>query len=333
MFKVKYGIYRWRVLRLMGKRTNRISGNKSDFTKNVDADADAREAFHQENGGDLNGTEENIQDNSFMELYEQSLKSIQEGKIVKGEIVEVDKGYVLVDIGYKSEGQIRISEFFDSEGNLTAKVGDKIDVLLVRKEDKNGRIILSKEKAAEVKLWDEVKEIYRKNETIRGKITFQVKGGLSVDIGINAFLPGSQVDLRPVKNMDSLIGTEHDFKIIKYDKSQRNIVLSRRAVLDEERKAHRKEAFDLIEKDAICEGIVTNITDYGLFVDLGGIDGLVHISNISWGRTGHPSEIHQIGDKITVKVLNIDREKERISLGLKQLTPPPRSEAGEKNPE
>jgi small subunit ribosomal protein S1 len=284
-------------------------------------------------GKKTNRISENIQDNSFMELYEQSLKSIQEGKVVKGEIVEVDKGYVLVDIGYKSEGQIRISEFFDSEGNLTAKVGDKIDVLLVRKEDKNGRIILSKEKAAEVKLWDEVEEIYRKNGTIRGKITFQVKGGLSVDIGLNAFLPGSQVDLRPVKNMDNLVGTEHDFKIIKYDKWQRNIVLSRRAVLDEERKAHRKETFDLIEKDAICGGIVTNITHYGLFVDLGGIDGLVHISNISWGRTGHPSEIHQIGDKITVKVLNIDREKERISLGIKQLTPNPGSEAGEKNPE
>jgi small subunit ribosomal protein S1 len=268
-----------------------------------------------------------------MELYEQSLKSIQEGKVVKGEIVEVDKGYVLVDIGYKSEGQIRISEFFDSEGNLTAKVGDKIDVLLVRKEDKNGRIILSKEKAAEVKLWDEVKEIYRKNGTIRGKITSQVKGGLSVDIGLNAFLPGSQVDLRPVKNMDNLVGTEHDFKIIKYDKWQRNIVLSRRAVLDEERKAHRKEAFDLIEKDAICGGIVTNITHYGLFVDLGGIDGLVHISNISWGRVGHPSEIHEIGDKIRVKVLNIDREKERISLGIKQLKPNPRSEVGEKYPD
>lgn len=319
----------------MGKGTKEMAGNRVYVTENADFTfGDDREAFPRETRGDLDGTEENIQDsNDFVELYEQSLKSIQEGKVVKGEIVEVDREYVLVDIGYKSEGQIRIGEFIDSGGNLTAKVGDMVDVLLVRKEDKNGRIILSKEKATEVELWDEVKEIYEKNGTIKGKITSLVKGGLSVDIGLGAFLPGSQVDLRPVKNMDNLVGTEHDFKIIKYDKWQRNIVLSRRVILDEERKALRKKILSLIKKDAILEGIVTNIAHYGLFVDLGGIDGLVHISNISWGRVGHPSEIHQIGDKIRVKVLNIDREKERISLGIKQLKPNPRSEVGEKYPD
>ena len=319
----------------MKKGTKEMAGNRVGVTENSDfALGDDQEAFPTETRQDLNGTEENINDsNDFMELYEQSLESIQEGKVVKGEIVEVDKEYVLVDIGYKSEGQIRIGEFIDSEGSLTARVGAMVDVLLVRKEDKNGRIILSKEKAAEVKLWDEVKEIYEKNGTIRGRITSLVKGGLSVDIGLGAFLPGSQVDLRPVKNMDNLVGTEHDFKIIKYDKWQRNIVLSRKAILDEERKAVRKKTLDSIEKDAILEGIVTNITHYGLFVDVGGIDGLVHISNISWGKVGHPSEIHQIGDKIRVKVLNIDREKERISLGIKQLKPNPRSEVGEKYPD
>jgi len=319
----------------MGKGTKQMGENRVYVTENSDFTlGHDQEAFPTKTKGDLNGTEENIQDsNEFMELYEQSLKSIQEGKVVKGEILEVDKEYVLVDIGYKSEGQIRIGEFIDSEGSLTAKVGDMVDVLLVRKEDKNGRIILSKGKAAEVKLWDEVKEIYEKNGTIRGKITSRVKGGLSVDIGLGAFLPGSQVDLRPVKNMDNLVGTEHDFKIIKYDKWQRNIVLSRRVILDEERNALREKILGLIEKDAILEGIVTNITHYGLFVDLGGIDGLVHISNISWGRVGHPSEIHQIGDKIKVKVLNIDREKGRISLGIKQLKPNPRSEVGEKYPD
>lgn len=319
----------------MGKGTKEMAGNRVYVTENADFTfGDDQEAFPRETRGDLDGTEENIQDsNDFVELYEQSLKSIQEGKVVKGEIVEVDREYVLVDIGYKSEGQIRIGEFIDSGGNLTAKVGDMVEVLLVRKEDKNGRIILSKEKATEVKLWDEVKEIYEKNATIKGKITSLVKGGLSVDIGLGAFLPGSQVDLRPVKNMDNLVGTEHDFKIIKYDKWQRNIVLSRRVILDEERKALRKKILSLIKKDAILEGIVTNITHYGLFVDLGGIDGLVHISNISWGRVGHPSEIHEIGDKIRVKVLNIDREKERISLGIKQLKPNPRSEVGEKYPD
>ena len=319
----------------MGKGTKEMAGNRVYVTENADFTfGDDQEAFPRETRGDLDGTEENIQDsNDFVELYEQSLKSIQEGKVVKGEIVEVDREYVLVDIGYKSEGQIRIGEFIDSGGNLTAKVGDMVDVLLVRKEDKNGRIILSKEKATEVELWDEVKEIYEKNGTIKGKITSLVKGGLSVDIGLGAFLPGSQVDLRPVKNMDNLVGTEHDFKIIKYDKWQRNIVLSRRVILDEERKALRKKILSLIKKDAILEGIVTNIAHYGLFVDLGGIDGLVHISNISWGRVGHPSEIHEIGDKIRVKVLNIDREKERISLGIKQLKPNPRSEVRERYPD
>ena len=319
----------------MGKGTKEMPENRVHVPENADFTfRDDQAAFPGETRGDLDGTEENIQDsNDFVELYEQSLKSIQEGKVVKGEIVEVDKEYVLVDIGYKSEGQIRTGEFIDSGGNLTAKVGDMVDVLLVRKEDKNGRIILSKEKAAEVKLWDEVEEIYEKNATIKGKITSLVKGGLSVDIGLRAFLPGSQVDLRPVKNMDNLVGTEHDFKIIKYEKWQQNIVLSRRVILDEERKAVRKKILGLIEKDAILEGTVTNITHYGLFVDLGGIDGLVHISNISWDKVGHPSEIHQIGDKIRVKVLNIDKEKERVSLGIKQLTPNPRNEVGEKTPD
>lgn len=319
----------------MRKGTKEMPENRVHVTENADfAFGYDQEDFPGETRGDLDGTEKNIQDgNDFVELYEQSLKSIQEGKVVKGEIIEVDREYVLVDIGYKSEGQIRVGEFIDSEGNLTAKVGDMVDVLLVQKEDKNGRIILSKEKATEVKLWDEVKEIYEKNGTIKGKITSRVKGGLSVDIGLGAFLPGSQVDLRPVKNMDNLVGTEHDFKIIKYEKWQRNIVLSRRVILDEKRKALRKKTLSLIEKDAVLEGIVTNITHYGLFVDLGGIDGLVHISNISWDKVGHPSEIHQIGDKIRVKVLNIDREKERVSLGIKQLTPNPPSEVGEKYPD
>jgi small subunit ribosomal protein S1 len=296
--------------------------------------ADGQKVFLNKSGEGLNESGENIQGgDSFKELYEESLKTIQEGKVVRGEIIQIDNEFVLVDIGYKSEGQIRIAEFIDLQGQLTIKVGDRVDVLLVRKEDKNGRIILSREKVARVKIWDEVEEAYRKHDTIRGKIISQVKGGLSVDLSIPAFLPGSHADLRPIRDLGTLVGMEYDFRVLKYEKHLGNIVLSRRAVLYEERKAHRKEAFDLIEKDAICGGIVTNITHYGLFVDLGGIDGLVHISNISWGRTGHPSEIHQIGDKITVKVLNIDREKERISLGIKQLTPSPRSEAGEKYPE
>ncbi|NQT55776.1 MAG: 30S ribosomal protein S1 [Desulfobacteraceae bacterium] len=277
--------------------------------------------------------QEDVQDaDNFMELYEDSLKSIQEGEVVKGEIVQVDKEYVLVDIGYKSEGQIDIQEFIDPEGNLTANVGDKVDVLLERREDDEGAITLSKEKAAKIKIWDQIKEIYEKNDTIKGTIISRIKGGLSVDVGLQAFLPGSQVDLRPIRDMDSLVGTENEFKIVKYNKRRGNIVLSRRALLESERMALREKSLQLIEEGAVIEGTVKNITDYGLFIDLGGIDGLVHITDISWGRVGHPSEMYQFGDKIKVKILSFDKERERVSLGIKQLTPDPWSEAEEKYP-
>jgi len=278
-------------------------------------------------------TEEEIQDReNFMQLYEESLKSIQEGEVVTGEIVQIDKEYVLVDIGYKSEGQIRIHEFIDSEGNLTAQVGDQIEVLLERREDDEGVIRLSKEKAAKIKIWDEIKEIYENDGTVKGTIVSRVKGGLSVDIGLQAFLPGSQVDLRPVRDMDALVGTEHEFKIVKYNKRRGNIVLSRRAILEAERMALKEETLEHIEEGAVLHGVVKNITDYGLFIDLGGIDGLVHITDMSWGRVSHPSEMHQIGDEIDVKVLNFDRERERVSLGIKQLTPDPWTQVEERYP-
>ena len=272
------------------------------------------------------------EDQDFMALYEESLSSIQEGKVIEGEIIRVDKEYVLVDIGYKSEGQIRIHEFIDPEGHLTAKVGDKIDVLLVRKEDKEGQIILSKERALRVKVWNEIEEAYKSNGTVRGKIKATVKGGFFVDIGLEAFLPGSHADIRPIRNLESLVGGEHDFKILTYDKRKGNIVLSRRAVLESERMALREKTLERIEKDAILEGLVKNITHYGLFVDLGGIDGFVHITDMSWGKIHHPSEIAQIGDEIKVKVLKFDKERERVSLGMKQLTPDPWAEAQERYP-
>lgn len=294
---------------------------------------DDREALPHKGGEDLRESgEHNQPGQSFMELYEESLKSIQEGKIVRGEIVQIDKEYVLVDIGYKSEGQIRIAEFIDPEGRLTVKVGDNVDVLLVRKENKEGRIILSKEKAERVKIWDGVEEAYKTHGTIRGKIISQVKGGLSVDIGLQAFLPGSQADLRPRRDLGTLVGAEHEFRVIKYEKDQGNIVLSRRAALEAERKALREKTLKLIEEDAVLEGIVRNITRYGLFIDLGGIDGLVHITDMSWSKIGHPSEIYQVGDKVTVKVLSFERESERVSLGIKQLTPDPWSMARNRYP-
>ena len=311
----------------MGKATDEMAENGISLTKDLDP------TFPDKQGEAFNEAKEIAGDtDNFMELYEESLKNVREGEVVSGEIVLIDKEFVLVDIGYKSEGQIRVAEFIDSEGRMTAKVGDKVDVLLVRKENKEGRIILSKEKAARVKIWNHVEEAYKNRETIRGKIISLVKGGLSVDIGLQAFLPGSQADIRPVRDLGALVGTEHDFRILKYERDQRNIVLSRRAALEEERKALREKTFKLLQKDAILEGIVGNIADYGLFIDLGGIDGLVHITDMSWGKVKHPSELYQIGDKISVKVLSFDREKEKVSLGIKQLTSDPWSEAQDKFP-
>jgi small subunit ribosomal protein S1 len=267
---------------------------------------------------------------NFMELYEESLKTIQEGNLVRGEIVHVNKEFVLIDIGYKSEGQIPIGEFIDGEGKMTARVGDKVDVLLERREDDEGIIILSKEKAAKIKIWDEIKEIYEKGDSIKGKIVARVKGGMSVDIGLPAFLPGSQINLKPIKDFDSYIGTVHEFKILKYNKRRSNIVLSRRAILESERISMREKTLDRLKVDEIMDGTVKNITEYGLFVDLGGIDGLLHITDMSWGRVGHPSELYKMGDSITVKVLNYDEPMGRVSLGLKQLKADPWLQAHEK---
>jgi len=311
-----------------------MTGNGLFANDNADDNlADQQKALYELKGEDTIDNERNSSDGqSFKELFEESLKSIHEGKVVTGEIVYIDKEFVLVDIGYKSEGQIRTSEFLTPDGRLTAEVGDRVDVLLVRKEDKEGRIILSKEKAARVKKWDEVEDIYKNQGTIRGKIMSQVKGGLSVDVGLQAFLPGSQADLRPIRDLGTLVGTEHDFKILKFEKDQKNIVLSRRAALEAERKALMEKTVERLEKDAILDGIVSNITRFGLFVDLGGIDGLVHITDISWGKVGNPSEIYRIGDKIKVKLLNFDKEKGRISLGIKQLSPDPWQGAQDKYP-
>jgi small subunit ribosomal protein S1 len=321
------------VIRLMEKPNNELTQNEPIDSETTQSAAEEEIKLNDSIIPDGDEQSDEPQDETdFMEMYEESLKSIQEGEVIRGEIVQIDKEFVLVDIGYKSEGQIRIQEFTDAAGNIKAKVGDKVDVLLERREDEEGTIKLSKEKAAKIKVWDKIKEIYESNGTIRGKIVSRVKGGLSVDIGLQAFLPGSQVDLRPIKDMDSLVNTEHDFKIVKYNKRRGNIVLSRRALLEAERAVLREDTLKNIEEGAIVEGTVKNITDYGLFIDLGGIDGLVHITDMSWGRVGHPSEMHQVGDLVKVKVLNFDRNRERVSLGIKQLTPDPWSDAEKKFP-
>ena len=229
----------------------------------------------------------------------------------------------MVDIGSKSEGRIRLEEFQDEEGNLTVQVGDEVEALLVRWDAEEDDIILSKEKATKIKVWEDISRIYNEDGMIEGKITARVKGGLSVDIGVQAFLPGSQVDLRPVKNLESLVGEVCEFKILKYNKKRGNVVLSRRALLEEQRTQQKAETMTSLQEDAICTGVVKNITEYGVFIDLGGIDGLLHITDMSWGRVGHPSELFNVGDQIKVKVLQFDRERERVSLGLKQLQPDP----------
>jgi len=318
----------------MGKTRDLMKGN--EFMKTEDTDyifSSEEERVGDHRGGSSAEVEGTPQDrNEFMELFEESLKGLQEGELVKGEVVQIDGEFVLVDIGYKSEGRIHINEFLNSQGQVKVKVGDKVDVVLVRKENNEGGVILSREKAHHVKIWDEIEEVYKQQSTIKGKVISLVKGGLSVDIGVEAFLPGSQADLRPVRDLRTMLGTEHDFMVVKYERRQGNIVLSRRAVLEEERKGLREKTLGLLEKDAVLDGVVTNIKDYGLFVDLGGIDGLLHITDMSWGRIGHPSELYQIGDEIKVKVLKFDRERERVSLGLKQLKPDPWQNAEEKYP-
>lgn len=268
----------------------------------------------------------------LMGIYDESFSSFEEGQVVTGTIIAVDKDHVLVDVGYKSEGQISIHEFRDEDGKINVNLYDRVEVMIEVWDEEAETVILSKEKAAKVKVWDAIKDIYEADGTIDGVITSRVKGGFSVDIGLPGFLPGSQADLRPIRNMDEMVGQTYTFKVLKYNRKRSNIVLSRRVILEGEREKARSETLNAIENDKVMEGIVKNITEYGVFVDLGGVDGLLHITDISWGRVKHPSELFSVGDKINVKILSYDLEKERVSLGLKQLTPDPWTMAQEKYP-
>ncbi|MDY0223200.1 MAG: 30S ribosomal protein S1 [Desulfobacterium sp.] len=268
----------------------------------------------------------------LMGIYDESFSSFEEGQVVTGTIIAVDKDHVLVDVGYKSEGQISIHEFRDEDGNLDVKLNDRVEVMVEVWDEEAETVILSKEKAAKVKVWDAIKDVYDADGTIEGIITSRVKGGFSVDIGLPAFLPGSQADLRPIRNMDEMVGQTYTFKVLKYNRKRSNIVLSRRVILETERETARADTLKSIETGKVMEGIVKNITEYGVFVDLGGVDGLLHITDISWGRVKHPSELFSVADKINVKILSYDLEKERVSLGLKQLTPDPWTTAKDKYP-
>jgi small subunit ribosomal protein S1 len=272
----------------------------------------------------------------FATLFAQSeaqVGPIEEGKVVSGTVIQLSKDFAVVDIGYKSEGQVPIAEFVSAPGAEPAvKVGDRVEVLVESRENDTGMVVLSKEKADKMRIWDEISAACERDELVEGVIVGRVKGGLSVDIGVKAFLPGSQVDIRPVRNLDKLIGEKFKFKVIKFNKKRGNIVLSRRVLLEKEREELKKETLKNLKEGAVLKGVVKNLTDYGAFIDLGGIDGLLHVTDMSWGRIGHPSEMFEVGQEVRVVVLKFDPASERVSLGLKQIQEDPWHRADEKYP-
>jgi small subunit ribosomal protein S1 len=255
-------------------------------------------------------------------LYEETFKNLEEGTITEGRIVAVTKDKVVVDIGYKSEGMIPNDQFSTEELQII-KVGDRLQVYIEECEDADGNLVLSKEKADKMKIWEELEKLFNEGKSIDGKIVARIKGGMMVDIGVKAFLPGSQIDLHPVRDLDGLVGRTFPLKIIKINHRRGNVVVSRRVLLEETRDSKRKTTLSTLKEGQLIHGVVKNITDYGAFIDLGGIDGLLHITDMSWGRVGHPSEMFNIGDKVEVSVLKYDRETGRISLGLKQKSADP----------
>ncbi len=274
---------------------------------------------------------------SFAALFEASVAGEafgKEGEIVKGTVVAVQRDNVIIDIGGKSEGMIPLNEFSGAGGEVTVKAGDVIDVYIESRENDDGLVTLSKEKADKMKVWDEISGACERDELIEGTISQRVKGGLSVTIkgGVKAFLPGSQVDLRPIRNLDKLIGQTYQFKVIKFNKKRGNIVLSRRVLLEKERDQQKTKTLETLEEGKVVRGVIKNITEYGAFVDLGGIDGLLHITDMSWGRVNHPEELFKVGDEVTVKVLKYNAETERVSLGLKQTQEDPWNHAEEAYP-
>ncbi len=269
-------------------------------------------------------TTETTGEESFADLFEKSTALIKEGDVVIGTILRADADNVLVDVGYKSEGLIPTWEFANGKGIADIELGQKVEVVVEEAENEMGMVMLSKEKADRLRVWDKLSASYENGDVVEGVITGRVKGGLAVSLmGVKAFLPGSQVDLRPIRNLDPLIGQSHKYKIIKFNQRRGNIVLSRRALLETERQSLRSDTLNNLTENMVIDGIVKNITDYGAFIDLGGLDGLLHITDMSWGRIAHPSELFQVGDTVGVRVLKFDAESERVSLGLKQTQPDP----------
>ncbi|MCZ6451857.1 MAG: 30S ribosomal protein S1 [Deltaproteobacteria bacterium] len=275
----------------------------------------------QSEGGKKPGGESGEDD--FRTLFEQSIQAVQPGGIVKGKVVDITPTHVVVDVGYKTEGQIPVKEFFDREGKIQVKVGDEVDVLFESPEGDDGDIVLSREMAQDIKIWEKIEKAYHEESPVEGVITARVKGGFNVDVGVPGFLPGSHVDIRATRNLDKFVGKTDRFIILKYNQMRGNVVVSRKAMIEKEREALKKDTLKILEEGVILEGVVKNITGYGAFVDVGGIDGILHITDMSWGRINHPSDLVKVGESIKVVVLKFDPERERISLGMKQITPDP----------
>jgi small subunit ribosomal protein S1 len=273
--------------------------------------------------------EEIVTSEEMSEMIQSTMQHLEEGKMVTGKVYGVRSEYVVVDIGYKSEGLIPLSEF-ENETNL--QTGDEVEVLLERLEDRDGMVCISKQKADKLKNWERIVSQYKEGDVITGTISRRIKGGMMVEIGLDAFLPASQIDIHYIKDKDALMGKEFEFKIIKINEKRKNIVLSRRELLEEVRQQARTKLLAEIEEGDIRNGVVKNITDFGVFIDLGGLDGLLHITDMSWGRISHPSELLAVGDEVDVKILKYDRSRERVSLGLKQKMPNPWEAVGEKYP-
>lgn len=301
-----------------------VNNDNSILQHDSDTDISATGAT----GKQLPGDE---QDFSFKDLYEKSLQDVRFGEIITGKIVQITNDVAMVDVGWKTEGYIPIRELKDEKGDIAFAITDNVEVLIDRKDDE-GNLVLSRDKAAKIRVWDEIKNACEQNKPVKGIVRERVKGGLSVDVGVMAFLPGSQVDLRPIRDLDKFIGKTMLFSVLKYDRRRSNIVLSRRAILEQERESEKKNTLENIEEGKIVEGVVKNITDYGIFIDLGGIDGLLHVTDISWGRITRPADHFSKGSRIKVIVLSFDCKKERVSLGLKQLSDNPWLTIAEKYP-
>ncbi len=272
-------------------------------------------------GGEKPGGE--IGEDDFRTLFEQSIQAVQPGGIVKGRVVDITPTHVVVDVGYKTEGQIPVKEFFDREGKIQVKVGEDVDVLFESPEGDEGDIVLSREMAQDIKIWEKIEKAYHEESPVEGVIVARVKGGFNVDVGVPGFLPGSHVDIRATRNLDKFVGKTDHFIILKYNQMRGNVVVSRKAMLEKERVILKQDTLKILEEGVILEGVVKNITGYGAFVDVGGIDGILHITDMSWGRINHPSDLVKVGESIKVVVLKFDPERERISLGMKQIAPDP----------